>query len=142
LGSRDGIALRYGLLYGDAAQLAALARRKVPVARGGLLGWAHHEDAAEATVAALERGKPGQAYNIVDDRPATWAEVFGAMAARMGAKAPHRLPRWLFRLAAPYVAAFAVDTSMRVTNQKAKEELGWCPRHPTTSPACCAPADA
>ena len=65
----EGIALRYGLLYGgDAAQMRALlARRGLPVARGGVLGWIHHEDAAAATVAALERGRPGQAYNVVDD---------------------------------------------------------------------------
>jgi hypothetical protein len=69
----EGIALRYGLLYGgDAEQMRnQLASRKVPVASGGLLGWIHHEDAVAATVAALEHGRGGQAYNLVDDRPAT-----------------------------------------------------------------------
>jgi nucleoside-diphosphate-sugar epimerase len=129
----EGIALRYGLLYGgDAPQLRALlARRGLPVARGGLLGWVHHEDAAAATVAALERGRAGQAYNVVDDLPATWQEVYRAMAKAFGAPPPRRLPRWLFRLAAPYVASFAVDTSMRVSNAKAKAELGWQPTFPT-----------
>jgi len=125
----EGIALRYGLLYGgDAARMRALlARRGLPVARGGVLGWVHHEDAAAATVAALERGRPGQAYNVVDDLPATWEEVYTAIAAAFGAPPPRRLPRWLFRLAAPYVASFAIDTSMRVSNAKAKRELGWRP---------------
>jgi nucleoside-diphosphate-sugar epimerase len=129
----EGIALRYGLLYGgDAAQTRALlARRGLPVARGGLLGWIHHEDAAAATVAALEQGRPGQAYNLVDDLPATWQEVFTAMARAFGTPPPRRAPRWLFRLAAPYVASFAVDTSMRVANAKAKAELGWRPAFPT-----------
>ena len=74
------------LLYGgDATRMRALlARRGVPVARGGLLGWVHHEDAAAATVAALEHGRPGEAYNIVDDLPATWADVFTAMADAVG----------------------------------------------------------
>jgi nucleoside-diphosphate-sugar epimerase len=74
----ERIALRYGLLYGgDTAQMRTLLhKRGVPVMTGGLLGWIHHLDAAEATVAALENGRPGQAYNIVDDRPATW-EVTG-----------------------------------------------------------------
>jgi nucleoside-diphosphate-sugar epimerase len=129
----EGIALRYGMLYGgDGAQMRAmLAKRAVPVARGGLLGWVHHLDAAAATVAALESGRPGQAYNIVDDSPATWQEVFTAMAAGFRVPRPYRLPAWLVRLIAPYVAAFAVDTSMRVSNAKAKNELGWQPRFPT-----------
>jgi nucleoside-diphosphate-sugar epimerase len=107
------------------------ARRRLPVACGGVLGWIHHEDAAAATVAALEHGRPGQAYNLVDDLPATWQEVWTAMAEAFGAPPPRRVPRWLFRLAAPYVASFAVDTSMRVANAKAKRELGWQPMFPT-----------
>jgi nucleoside-diphosphate-sugar epimerase len=129
----EGIALRYGLLYGgDAERLRALlARRRLPVFRGGLLGWVHHRDAAAATVAALERGRPGQAYNVVDDLPATWQEVYTAMAEAFGAPPPRQVPRWLFRLAAPYVASFAVDSSMRVSNAKARAELGWRPAFPT-----------
>ena len=129
----EGIALRYGLLYGgDAERLRALlARRRLPVARGGLLGWVHHQDAAAATVAALEHGRAGQAYNVVDDLPATWQEVYTAMAEALGAPPPRQIPRWLFRLAAPYVASFAVDTSMRVSNAKAKHQLGWQPTFPS-----------
>ena len=129
----EGIALRYGLLYGgDAARTRALLdRRRLPVAHGGVLGWIHHEDAAAATVAALEQGRPGQAYNLVDDRPATWWEVFTTMAKAFGSPPPRRVPPWLFRLAAPYVASFAIDTSMRVANAKAKADLGWQPAFPT-----------
>jgi nucleoside-diphosphate-sugar epimerase len=127
----EGIALRYGLLYGGDAERMAdlLARRGVPVARGGVLGWVHHEDAAAATVAALERGRPGQAYNVVDDLPATWQEVFITMARALGAPPPRHLPSWLLRLAAPYVASFVVGASMRVANAKAKAELGWRPTY-------------
>ncbi|HWD47576.1 MAG TPA: NAD(P)-dependent oxidoreductase [Actinomycetota bacterium] len=128
----QGIALRYGLLYGGDADRAGdlLARRRLPVARGGVLGWVHHDDAAAATVAALERGRPGQAYNVVDDLPATWWEVYTAMAKALGARPPWRLPDWLLRLAAPYVASFVAGTSMRVANAKATAELGWRPLYP------------
>jgi nucleoside-diphosphate-sugar epimerase len=128
----EGIALRYGLLYGgDAGHMRdLLARRGVPVARGRVLGWVHHEDAAAATVAALERGRPGQAYNVVDDLPASWQEVFTTMARALGAPPPWRLPGWLLRLAAPYVASFVVGTSMRVANARARTELGWRPMYP------------
>jgi nucleoside-diphosphate-sugar epimerase len=128
-----GVALRYGLFYGGdgPALREALHQRGIPVSDGGLLGWVHHDDAALATVAALEHGRGGQAYNIVDDRPASWQEVFTAMAAALGAPPPRHLPRWLFHLAAPYVATFAVDTSMRVSNRRARDELAWTPRYPT-----------
>jgi len=129
----EGMALRYGLLYGgDAEQLRALlARRGVPVARGGVLGWVHHQDAVGATVAALEHGRAGQAYNVVDDRPASWLEVVSAMAKAFGAPPPRRLPGFVLRLFAPYVASFVVGASMQVSNAKAKAELGWHPAFPT-----------
>jgi nucleoside-diphosphate-sugar epimerase len=129
----EGIALRYGLLYGgDGAHMRAmLQKRGVPVSSGGLLGWVHHLDAATATVAALENGRHGHAYNIVDDQPATWQEVFTATAAGVGAPPPRRLPRWLMRLVAPYVASVAVHTSMRVSNARAKSDLAWQPRFKT-----------
>jgi nucleoside-diphosphate-sugar epimerase len=126
----EGIAIRYGFLYGgDGPQIRPmLAKRGVPVMAGGLLGWVHHLDAAAATVAALERGRPGQAYNVVDDQPATWREVITTMAQGFGAPSPRQVPYWLLRLVAPYMAKVAADTSMRVSNEKAKHELGWQPR--------------
>jgi nucleoside-diphosphate-sugar epimerase len=129
----EGIALRYGALYGgDAEQMSTLlTSRRLPVAKGGTLGWIHHEDAAAATVAALEYGRGGQAYNLVDDRPATWEEVVTAMARAFGAPPPWKLPRWAFRLIVPLVASVAVDTSMRVSAAKAHAELNWRPAFPT-----------
>lgn len=132
-GAPEGIALRYGLLYGgDAEQLRPLlVNRWLPVVDGGVLGWIHHEDAAAATVAAVERGQGGAAYNIVDDRPATWREVFDTMAEAFHAPKPLAPPSWLMRLIAPYVTAVVLDTSMRVSNAKAKRELGWRPLFPS-----------
>jgi nucleoside-diphosphate-sugar epimerase len=129
----EGIALRYGLFYsGDPAAVhGLLMKRSLPVARGGLLAWVHHLDAVEATVAALEQGRPGNAYNIVDDEPATWTEVYTAMADAMGTPRPRRVPRFVFRLMAPLIASFAVDTSIRLSNAKAKRELGWRPGYRT-----------
>ena len=128
----EGIALRYGLFYGGNVEemRPLLAKRGVPVVDGGVLGWVHHEDAAAATVAALEHGRAGQAYNIVDDLPASWREVFTAMADALGAPRPRSVPGWLLRLLAPYVASFAC-LSMRVSNAKAKRELGWAPAFAT-----------
>ncbi len=129
----EGIALRYGLLYGGdiATVKPLLTRRRIPVSSGGVLGWVHHDDAAEATVGALEHGQAGQAYNIVDDEPATWSDMFTALAEAVGAPEPRHIPAWMMRMAAPYVASFAVDSTLRVSNGRAKEELDWTPRYRT-----------
>ena len=127
----EGIALRYGLFYGaDSDTMRTMLRaRKVPIPSrdGGRLAWVHIDDAVSATVAALERGRPGAAYNIVDDRPTTWREMMTAAAGFYGAPQPRALPAWLIRLAAPYVASMVLDTSMQVSNLLARDELGWAP---------------
>lgn len=129
----EGVALRYGLFYGadEENMRAMLAARKVPVPSrgGGSLAWVHIDDAVGATVAALEYGRAGAAYNIVDDRPATWRDLMTASAARYHAPRPRALPGSLIRLAAPYVASMVLDTSMRVSNQRAREELAWTPSY-------------
>lgn len=131
----EGIALRYGLLYGPGAGaedwVDMLRRRRLPVLRngGGPLSWIYIEDAVAATAAALEKGRPDQAYNVVDDQPTAWGEVMEAMASTFDAPSPLALPRWALRFA-PY--AYTIMTStMRVSNAKAKRELGWAPTYPT-----------
>ncbi|WP_166877680.1 NAD(P)-dependent oxidoreductase [Salinibacterium sp. ZJ450] len=132
----EGIALRYGLFYGapsDTNRVVSMLRKHaLPVARhGGELPFIHHEDAAAATVAALERGIGGQAYNIVDDLPATFRDLVTAIADAHHAPHPLPLPTGVLELAAPYGAAVLGEVSMRVSNAKAKAELGWMPRFPT-----------
>ncbi|MFF0612489.1 NAD-dependent epimerase/dehydratase family protein [Nocardia tengchongensis] len=132
----DGIALRYGIFYGPGASDAftrALRRRLFPLpsTTTGHTGFVHVADAAAATVAALERGRPGQAYNIVDDEPASWEAAFEATAAAIGARPPLRLPPRLMRITSPLTAAQMLDFSIRASNAKARAELGWAPRYPS-----------
>lgn len=129
----EGIALRYGVMYGgDIATMGPrLMRRMMPLVTGGVLSWIHHEDAAAATAAALTRGKAGHAYNVVDDRPATFVEVYTAEAQAIGAPPSPRIPRWLLRLTGSHLASFAIDTTLRVSNEKAKTDLRWVPRYRT-----------
>src|SRR5262249_22872287 len=74
----EGIALRYGAFYGpgtslarDGEMAAAIRRRLFPVIGegGGFFSFLQIEDAARATLAAIERGRRG-IYNVVDDDPA------------------------------------------------------------------------
>ncbi|NNC12712.1 NAD(P)-dependent oxidoreductase [Planctomonas sp. JC2975] len=130
----DGIAVRYGLLYGaDLATIVTMLRhRTLPSARtGGRLAWVHHSDAASATVAALEHGTGGEAYNVVDDTSVTFREVLDEIAAAAGAPRPFALPDWVLRMMAPYGAAMMDGVSMLVSNEKARRELGWAPRYPS-----------
>ena len=130
-----GIALRYGLFYGVDRSTAALIdltrRRRLPVpVPAGVTSPVHLEDAAAATVAALERGRPGQAYNVVDDHPLGFDEFVDAIASAARAPRPPRVPAWVLR-PLPYLYALMVRTRIRVSNAKARTELGWTPRYPS-----------
>jgi nucleoside-diphosphate-sugar epimerase len=127
-----GIALRYGGFYGDPndGMLEPVRKRLFPIVGDGRGVWSfiHLDDAAEATVVALEHD--GAAiYNIVDDEPAPVREWLPALAEVLGAKPPRHFPRWLARLFAGEAAVMMGTESRGASNAKAKRELGWAPRH-------------
>jgi nucleoside-diphosphate-sugar epimerase len=138
-GWTEGIVLRYGGFYGPGtsmsphggAQTELLRERKFPVVGDGAGVWSfvHIADAAEATVAAVTRGRPGSIYNIVDDDPAPVAEWLPVAADVLGAPPPRHVPRWLGRLFAGEVGAVMMTEVRGASNEKAKRELGWRPRH-------------
>jgi len=135
----DGVVLRYGFFYGpgtyyadDGTTTADVRRRRMPiVGRGtGIFSFVHVDDAADATVAAVERGAPG-VYNIADDEPAPMSEWLPVFAEAAGAKKPLRVPVWLARfVGGREVPTFALELR-GASNEKAKRELGWQPAHPT-----------
>lgn len=130
----EGVALRYGFFYGQDRMTNMIVnlvrKRRLPVpSSGGFANFIYLEDAAAATVAALEKGRAGQAYNIVDDEPVRWGDYLDTLAAAFGARRPWRVPSWMLR-PIPYAHAM-MTTSMRVSNAKAKRELGWAPAVPT-----------
>jgi 2-alkyl-3-oxoalkanoate reductase len=127
----EGIVLRYGNFYGpgDSEPLLELVRkRQFPVIGdgAGVWSWIHLDDAAAATVAALERGRHGL-YNITDDEPAPVAEWLPYLAAIVGAKPPRRIPAWLGRLAAGDAPVRWMTEGRGSSNEKAKRELDWRP---------------
>ncbi len=141
LGARwtEGIVLRYGVFYGPGTSLAPgeeqfelVRKRKFPLVgdAGGVWSFIHVADAAEATVAAVERGGRG-IYNVVDDDPAPVAEWLPALAHTLGAKKPVRVPRVIGQLFAGEVGAVMMTEIRGASNAKAKRELGWRPAHPS-----------
>jgi 2-alkyl-3-oxoalkanoate reductase len=138
-GARDmeGVVLRYGGFYGPGTSIDAggdhlelIRKRKFPVGGDGTGVWSfvHIDDAAAATVAAIE-GRATGIYNVVDDDPAPVADWLPALARQVGAPPPRRLPGWLVRLAAG-PQAYSLMTRVRgASNAKAKRDLGWAPAH-------------
>lgn len=129
-----GIALRYGGFYGapNDGLLEPVRKRQFPIVGngGGISSFIHLDDAAVATVLALEHDGPG-IYNIVDDEPAPVREWLPVLASTLGAKPPRHFPRWLARLVAGEGAVMMGTESRGASNAKAKRELGWTLRYPS-----------
>ena len=129
-----GIALRYGGFYGaaDDGWGELVRKRQLPIVGdgGGMFSWIHLEDAAAATVLALEHEGPAL-YNIVDDDPAPVREWLPVLAQALDAKPPRRFPTWLARLLAGEAAVVMGTEARAASNAKAKRELGWTPRYPS-----------
>ncbi len=135
-----GIVLRYGGFYGPGSgitpggeQVEMIRKRKFPLVGdgGGIWSFLHTEDAASATALALERGRPGEIYNIVDDEPAPVREWLPALADAVGAKPPRHVPAWLARRLAGAAAVTMMTESRGASNAKARTELGWEPSRPS-----------
>jgi len=133
----EGLVLRYGFFYGPGSAYARdgyyareAARRRLPVvgSGSGVFSFLHVDDAAAATVAAVERGRPG-IYNVVDDDPAPMRDWAPAYAEALGAKKPMRVPRLLARIAAGSYTTQLATELRGASNARAKAELGWQPRY-------------
>jgi len=132
-GAIEGVVLRYGLFYGPEAastvdMIAMAKRRMLPAIRGdrSLLPCIHVDDAASATVAALEKAPAGGTFDIVDDEPVSFSEIVRAVAAAAGAPAPIAVPLWLPRLVAPYMARM-ISLRLPLSNAAARAAFGWRP---------------
>jgi 2-alkyl-3-oxoalkanoate reductase len=135
-----GVILRYGGFYGPGTgmapggeQVEQIRRRRIPLVGdgGGIWSFVHTDDVAAATVAAVERGRPGEIYHVCDDDPAPVREWLPALAAAIGAPPPRRVPAWLARLVAGPAAVSMMTQVRGASNAKAKAELDWAPSRPT-----------
>jgi 2-alkyl-3-oxoalkanoate reductase len=128
-----GIALRYGGFYGAPDMMTkAIRKRQYPMVGtgSGFMPFIHLDDAAAATVLALDHQGPA-IYNIVDDEPAPMCEWLPALAEALGAKPPRRVPSWLAGLIAGQGMVTMAAESRGASNAKAKKELDWTPRYPS-----------
>jgi nucleoside-diphosphate-sugar epimerase len=130
----SGIVLRYGAFYGapNDGLIEPVRKRLFPIVGdgGGISSFIHLDDAAAATVLALEHDGPA-VYNVVDDEPAPIREWLPVLAEVLGAKPPRRFPRWLARLFAGEAVVMMATEARGASNAKAKRELGWTLRYPS-----------
>ena len=129
-----GIVLRYGAFYGatNDGLIEPVRKRQFPIVGdgGGVSSFIHLDDAAAATVHALDRGDAG-IYNIVDDEPAPVREWLPVLAEALGAGPPRHFPRWLAKLFAGEAGVVMGTETRGASNAKAKRELGWTLRYPS-----------
>jgi len=130
-----GAVLRYGSLYGPGAiddWVELVRKRRFPLVGGGTgyMSWVHLDDAASATVLALEQQATG-VFNVADDEPAPASQWLPYLAACAGAKRPWPLPTWVARLLAGEMAVIMMTEGRGFSNAKAKRELGWKLRYPS-----------
>jgi nucleoside-diphosphate-sugar epimerase len=130
-----GAVLRYGGFYGPGAhddQIRLVRKRLIPLVGGGAgyVSWVHVDDAANATVLAMEQKAQG-VFNIVDDEPAPFSVWLPYLAECVGAKPPRRVPAWLARLLAGEMAVGVMTEGRGFSNAKAKRQLGWELRYPS-----------
>ena len=133
----DGVVLRYGWFYGpgtfyakDGSTADDVRKRRQPiVGKGdGVFSFIHVDDAAAATVTAVEGGPPG-VYNVTDDEPAPMRDWLPVFAEAVGAKRPWRVPVWLAKLAAPRMVVDLATTLRGASNARFKREFGWQPKY-------------
>jgi nucleoside-diphosphate-sugar epimerase len=138
-GGIDGLVLRYGSLYGPGTSLGRdgsvtdlVRHRRMPVVGdgGGIWSFLHIDDAAGATLAAIERGDTG-VYNVVDDDPAPVRDWLPYLAAAIGARPPRHVPVWLGRALAGEHAVSVMTQVRGSSNAMARRELEWVPRWTT-----------
>jgi len=131
-----GVALRYGFFYGpgtyqdpaEGSVTKQVRERKYPIigAGSGVFSFVHVEDAASATVSALEAA-PG-IYNVVDNNPSAMAVWLPAFARWIGAPDPPRVTEaQAMQAAGPDSVYYALRLS-GASNARAKRELGFAPR--------------
>jgi nucleoside-diphosphate-sugar epimerase len=129
-----GIVLRYGGFYGaeNDGLVPAVRKRRFPLIGdgSGMMSFIHLDDAAAATLLALDRTGP-TIYNVVDDEPAPLREWLPVLASALGARPPRHVPTWLARLVGGEAAVLMAIEARGASNAKAKRELGWTLRHPT-----------
>jgi nucleoside-diphosphate-sugar epimerase len=120
------IILRLGGIYGpDRSVFLRKLQNNEAVIEGDGTRWInqiHRDDGASAIAHALERGKPGEIYNVCDNEPVNYITFYQWLAPRLGKPMPPFGPVNPDRKRGL--------TNKRVANGKLRAS-GWSPAYPT-----------
>ncbi len=129
----EGIVLRYGCFYGPGVPHDELFVRlakwcMLPAMTGsGIVSWIHIDDVVKATADAVDHGRGGQMYNIVDDRPQSFGDYVRELSSKLHRPRPIPISHRLVGMVASYPATAFGTTWLPLSNAKAKAEIGWMP---------------
>ena len=138
----EPVILRGGYFYApDTAHTRqfgeGLLSRRLPIIARGLLGrqdatlsFVHADDAARAFATAAEGSATG-IFHVVDDEPVTWATFLQAIADRLDAPTPFRLPAWLAGLFVGDNVIRLLTRPMATNNERFRDAFDWEPRYPS-----------
>ena len=136
--SLGGLVLRYGFFYGPGTHYDRggqayedTARRRFPLVgpATGVCSFIHLDDAAAATVLAVERPDARGILNIVDDEPMALRDWLPLYARAIGARPPRRVPLWLARMVSGPLPIHFATAMPPASNARAREVLGWAPAY-------------
>ncbi len=133
-----GIVLRYGYFYGpgsaydvDGSMAESVRAGYFPIggSGAGIFSFIHIDDAASATVAALDTNVPSGIYNIVDDEPAAQKDWLPVYAQALGAPEPQLMSAEAVLEAVGDYGLHMMTEMRGASNAKAKATFTWTPKH-------------
>lgn len=116
--------LRGGYFYGPSTRTEQTWREqahsgllRIPINAEALISLVHVIDMARAVVAAAEGARADSIYNVVDDRPVSYSELYTFVARQIGAPEPKLNQKGM--------------PSLGCSNNRIKIDLGWIPAFPS-----------
>ncbi len=121
------ILLRVPGIYGPGRLPLERLRRGTPILaqqESPFTNRIHADDLAQVCLAAMRRGRAGEAYNVSDGHPTSMSDYFNSVADALGIARPPVVDRnTAERLLSPSMLSF-LSESKRIVNRKMLGELG------------------
>lgn len=130
--------LRAGYVYSAHSDSMVGLRDTLKTIRPAIVGgdhdfanWVHADDFAQAVLLCIEQRPAGEIFNIVDDQPVSTPQFAGYLAESLQLTPPRKAPGFLSGMLAGKTQTGLLKTSVKASNQKAAEKLGWKPQYRT-----------
>jgi nucleoside-diphosphate-sugar epimerase len=129
----EAVTLRVPGIYGPGRLPIERLRRGLPVVQESECPWTnriHADDLADVAIAAMNRGRPGTAYNVADGHPTTMTDYFSRCARLLGMPEPRRIPLAEARKELTPALLSFLEESKRLLNTRMRQDLQIVLRYP------------